>query len=150
MNVYLVHHSEALSPHVDPQRPLSNAGRAQAEWLADYAKSRQVAPGVIWHSGKLRARQTGEAFLRICNPFATFKLVRGLLPEDPTMWMENALSMEENDVLAVGHMPNLPAVARALGAVDPLPTNGMIAFERQDDGSYIESWRAQPSSPPIR
>lgn len=65
------------------------------------------------------------------------------------MWMENALAMEERDVMAVGHMPNLPALARALGAVDPLPTNGMIAFERRDDGRYIERWRAKPSSLPM-
>lgn len=86
MNVFLVHHADAVG-HLDPQRPLSAVGRAQADWVAAEAHRKGVKPAVIWHSGKLRARQTGEAFLLACNPFATFKMVRGLSPDDPVAWI---------------------------------------------------------------
>src|ERR1700674_2203169 len=106
MQVYLVHHAQAIGPDVDPQRPLSTEGRARAALLADQAKTAGFSPAAIWHSGKLRARQTAEPFLRL-NPFATFKMVRGLGPDDPPEMMRETLRRETRDVLLVGHMPNI-------------------------------------------
>jgi phosphohistidine phosphatase len=145
--IFLVHHADALGPAVDARRPLSRLGHAQAEWLAIQARARNVRPVAIWHSGKLRARETAEYFLRLCNPFAWFKMMRGLQPGDPTTWMEEALALEEDDVLVVGHLPHLPALARQLAAVD-VPLHGMICLERVDDGGYAERWRAQPPENP--
>src|SRR5438093_13777823 len=106
MTVILAHHADAVGPGVDPQRPLSATGRAQAEWLAEQARAAAFAPAAIWHSGKLRARQTAEAFYRLCNPFAEFKMVRGLLPDDPPEIIRDVLIGEERDILLVGHMPS--------------------------------------------
>lgn len=147
MNVFLVHHSNALDPGVDPQRPLSSSGRDQAEWLANHAHSQGAAPSLIWHSGKLRSKQTAETFLRICSPFAAFKMVRGLQPGDPTQWMVDALALEERDVLLVGHMPHLPELARQLAGIEAFPLNGMACLQRGEGRRYVEQWRAQP---PIR
>jgi len=91
VKVHLVHHANAVDSSVDPQRPLSSLGLTQAEWLARMASEAGVRPGTIWHSGKLRARQTAEAFLRACNPFAQFAMVRGLRPEDPPQWVRDVL-----------------------------------------------------------
>jgi phosphohistidine phosphatase SixA len=63
--VYLVHHGDAVSAAVDSQRPLSGQGREQVEALAKQAVTQQVRPAVIWHSGKLRARQTALAFRQL-------------------------------------------------------------------------------------
>lgn len=144
MFVYLVHHADAVGPGVDPQRPLSLHGLAQASWLAEEARARRARPASIWHSGKLRSRQTAEAFLRTCNPSAPFRAARGLLPDDPILWMENAIALEDHDLLIVGHIPHLPALTRALGALDPLPLNGMIAMERMAAGEYTQRWCLQP------
>lgn len=144
MFLYLVHHADAVGPRLDAQRPLSERGFAQAAWLAGEARSRRVRPAAIWHSGKLRSRQTAEAFLRACNPSATFRSVRGLLPGDPTVWMENALALEGQDVLLVGHIPHMPDLARQCGATELLPLHGMIAFERTAPVHYEERWRLQP------
>jgi len=144
MFLFLVHHADAVGPGVDPQRPLSLRGLAQAAWLAGQARGRKVKPATIWHSGKLRSRQTAEAFLRACNPSASFRAVRGLLPEDPIVWMENALALEDQDVLVVGHIPHLPALARSIGADDPLPLNGMLALERTGAVRFTQRWKLQP------
>ena len=141
MLVYLVHHANALGPEVDPQRPLSSAGLAQAAALAAAARDRGVKPAVIWHSGKLRARQTAEAFWRACSPFAEFKMVRGLRPEDPPDWMRDALEGEDRDVLMAGHMPHIAQLAAMLGSSQNFPLNGMIALERTGPGKYEERWR---------
>ena len=64
-------------------QPLSLTGRAWADRAALDAAGRGAHPAAIWHSGKLRARQTAEAFWRACNPLATFSAERGLQPGDP-------------------------------------------------------------------
>jgi phosphohistidine phosphatase len=119
MQVCLVHHADAVGPAEDPLRPLSELGHQQAERLAASARDRGVRPAAIWHSGKLRARQTAEAFLRACNPFAEFRMVRGLRPDDPPEWMRHELVAESRDVLLVGHMPSIAALARTLVRMRP-------------------------------
>jgi phosphohistidine phosphatase len=146
MNLFLVHHAEAVSPAVDPQRPLSRNGLAQADWLATQARDAGAKPAGIWHSGKLRSRQTAEAFWRTCNPFAAFKLVRGLRPDDPAAWMRDLLVGEHQDLMLVGHMPNLPELLRYLSGGDDFPLHGLVWLEQTPDGTFVEKWRTRPDA----
>src|SRR5437870_1173810 len=107
MRLYLVHHAEAVGPQVDAQRPLSPHGRVQADRLAAGARAAGAVPAAIFHSGKLRARQTAEAFYRHCNPLADFKMIRGLLPEDPPQYVRDLVTGEPRDLMLVGHMPGM-------------------------------------------
>jgi phosphohistidine phosphatase len=142
--VYLVHHAQALGPKEDPQQPLSLIGRAAADELAHAAATRGVRPQAIWHSGKLRSRQTAEAFWRTCNPLATFTAVRNLQPADPPEWMRDQLLAEQEPVLLVGHMPHLPRLLRLMvgDAADSsdFPTHGLVCLARTDS-IWIERWR---------
>src|SRR5690242_21671627 len=88
VHLYLVHHGDAVGPEVDPQRPLSLVGRAAVDLLATQAARRGVRPAVVWHSGKLRSKQTTEAFWRACNPLAEFAATRDLQPGDPPGWIQ--------------------------------------------------------------
>lgn len=147
--VYLVHHAAAVGPKEDPQQPLSLTGRMAVDALALEAKRRGVAPAAIWHSGKLRARQTGEAFWRACNPLATFRAVRGLQPGDPPEWVRDQLLAEDAAVMIVGHMPHLPALLRlmtvARGEDAPFPPHGLVCLARETD-NWVEQWRIEPGS----
>jgi phosphohistidine phosphatase len=143
--IYLVHHADAVEPGADPQRPLSPAGRAHAETLATEAAARGVKPVAIWHSGKLRARQTAEPFLRLCNPLAEFSAIRGLQPSDPPEWIRDLVIGEVRELMLVGHMPNLPRVLTLLvrGSEPPVlgfPMHGAIALE-PSGGLWVERWR---------
>jgi phosphohistidine phosphatase SixA len=95
------------------------------------------APAAIWHSGKLRARQTAELFLAL-NPFAEFKMIRGLRPDDPPEIMIGALAEEARDLVLVGHLPYLPALRQRLTATasrSPVfPRHGLVLVERTADG----------------
>jgi len=146
MFLFLVHHADAVGPDVDSQRPLSSLGRTQAEAMAARAKEAGCAPAVIWHSGKLRARQTAEAYYRLCNPFAEFKMIRGLLPEDPPQYVRDLVVGETRDMLAAGHMPNIRSVLAALDRRAALfPLHGVVALESTDEGrTWTERWRAAP------
>lgn len=144
----LVHHGDAVGPDVDPQRPLSTLGHHQVERLADEIRQRGVRPAAVWHSGKLRARQTAEAFWRACNPLAEFVAVRGLQPADPVDWMRDALLKEVRDVLVVGHVPHLPRLMRVLLAGDEeaqiaFPPHGVVAIEVTEAGNCVERWRLE-------
>jgi len=140
--IYLVHHADAVGPDVDSQRPLSATGRLHADQLAQRARDRGVAPAVIWHSGKLRARQTAEAFWRACNPLAQFAAIRGLQPTDPPEWIRDVLTDEARDVMLVGHMPSLPRIVALLtgNPREEFPLHGLVALEF-DSGAWIEKYR---------
>jgi phosphohistidine phosphatase len=105
-----------------------------------------VKPAVIWHSGKLRAKQTAEAFWRRCNPLSTFAAVRGLQPTDPTTWIVDAVLAESKDIMLVGHFPHLPQLlahflsGRQGSTPVPFPMNGMVALEELNE-RWIEAWR---------
>ena len=145
--ILLVHHGEAADPIVDAQRALTVAGRAAVERLAREAAGRGVAPVEIWHSGKLRARQTGEAFRLACNPLAAFTMVRGLQPADPSDILADRLAGETRDLLLVGHLPHIARLLlRLLGVGEDVefPLHGMVALEPDPVGEptrWREVWR---------
>ena len=147
--IYLIHHGEAADPQVDAQRPLTPAGRAAVGDLAARAKDRGAVPVEIWHSGKLRARQTGEEFRAVCNPLSGFSMVRGLQPVDPSDIMADRLVGEQRDVMLVGHMPHIARLLRRLvgriGAEDQIqfPRHGLVALLSDDGGhTWREAWRS--------
>ena len=143
MRLYLVHHADAVGPDVDPQRPLSSHGAAHAAAVAEKAKLSGCAPAAIWHSGKLRARQTADPFLRVCQPFAEFKMVRGLLPDDPPALIQDTLQHETRDVMLVGHMPHMASLLQVLtGEPRQFPLHGIVALERNGE-KWEERWRAE-------
>ena len=132
--LYLVHHADALDAGVDPQRPLSSEGRTHALRLASALASRGVRPAAIWHSGKLRARQTADAFRTACSPAAEFAAVRGLQPSDPPEWIRDRVAGEARDIMLVGHFPSLPRILHLLvtgtndGGADEFPQHGVVAL----------------------
>ena len=145
MNLYLVHHGDAVGPDVDTQRPLSPVGRANVDRLADLAARRGARPDVVWHSGKLRAKQTAEAFWRSCNALAEFSATRDLQPNDSPQWIRDRLVEETRDILIAGHFPHLPRLLALLKGPGPemdFPPHGVVALATEDDGeTWKEIWR---------
>jgi phosphohistidine phosphatase len=148
MRVYLVHHGVAVDPAVDPGRPLSPEGRAGVDALAAQAAGRGIRPAVVWHSGKLRAKQTAESYWRACNALASFSASRDLQPGDSPIWMRDRLKGETEDILIAGHYPHLPRLLSLMltgrddGSVG-FPVNGIVALETRDGGeTWVETWRA--------
>ena len=136
MRAYFVHHADAVGPEVDPQRPLSAIGWQQAETIAAALRDANAKPAAIWHSGKLRSRQTAEVCLRVVNPFAQFMMIRGLRPEDPPEWLRDELAAETRDVLLVGHMPHIARLVAMLSPGYAIPVHGSVTLERRDDGGW--------------
>jgi phosphohistidine phosphatase len=145
--LYLVHHADALDAAVDPQRPLSDGGRGHALRLATELAGRGARPDVIWHSGKLRARQTAEAFRTACNPMAQFAAIRGLQPSDPPEWIRDRVAGDTREIMLVGHFPSLPRILHLLvsgmndGGADEFPQHGVVALVPVENRWTVE-WKA--------
>jgi phosphohistidine phosphatase len=141
--LFLVHHGDAVGPEVDPRRPLSPAGSSAVERLAEKSAKMGAQPAVVWHSGKLRAKQTAEIFWRSCNALAEFSAARDLQPGDPPAWMRDRVRHEPRDLLLAGHFPNLPGLLRLLVPDAPsFPPHGIVALQTDDDGeTWRELWR---------
>jgi phosphohistidine phosphatase len=143
--IVLVHHGDAVGPSVDPMRPLSSPGRAATDRIAAAVASRGVKPDAIWHSGKLRARQTAEIFWNACNALAPLTAERGLLPDDPPQWMRDRLRGEPRTIMIVGHMPYLPRLLVLLTGDQQavsFPLHGCVAVEA-DGNQWNEIWRIE-------
>jgi len=146
VHLYLVHHGDAVGPQVDPRRPLSAVGQASVDRLAELAAKRGVRPDVVWHSGKLRAKQTAEAFWRACNALAELSATRDLQPADPPSWLRDRLRGESRDILVAGHFPHLPGLLALLRGGDDtvveFPLHGLVVLRTDDDGAtWTEEWR---------
>lgn len=132
---------------MDPRRPLSPDGLAAVERLAARAAERGVQPAAVWHSGKLRAKQTAEAFWRSCNALAEFSASRDLQPDDPPGWFRDRLRGETRDLLIAGHFPHLPRLLGLLlnrdEASGAFPPHGMVTLVSDDEGeTWRELWRS--------
>ena len=146
MRVYLVHHGVAVGPEEDPRRPLSAVGLANAARVAAKAAALGARPEVVWHSGKLRAKQTAQEFWRACNALAEFSVSKNLQPDDPPQWIRDRLRAESRDIAIAGHFPHLPRLLALLtsggeAGVD-FPINGVVALVTDDEGgTWRELWR---------
>jgi phosphohistidine phosphatase len=153
VNLFLVHHGEAVLPDVDARRPLSPQGHLAVAHAAAEAAARGARPDVVWHSGKLRARQTAEVFWRTCNALAEFAATRDLQPEDPPGRFRDRLRGEARDVLIAGHFPHLPKLLALLigpsgssghsPSTESFPPHGVVALTSDDGRTWREVWRIE-------
>jgi phosphohistidine phosphatase len=155
MHLFLMHHGEAVGPEVDPRRPLSAAGTASVERVAAIAAANGARPDIVWHSGKLRAKQSAEALWRVCNALAELSATRDLQPDDPPQWMRDRLRGEARDIALAGHFPYLPRLLALLvtggEAGVSFPPHGLVALRSDDSGeTWKEMWRVEAESEPGR
>ncbi len=148
MWLYLIHHGVAVGPEEDARRPLSNVGAAGAARMAAKAAALGAKPDLVWHSGKLRAKQTAQEFWRACNALSEFSVSKDLQPDDPPQWMRDRLRGETRNIAIAGHFPHLPRLLALLVAggeagVD-FPINGIVALVTNDEGeTWREIWRIE-------
>jgi phosphohistidine phosphatase len=108
-----------------------------------------VHPKVVWHSGKLRARQTAELYWKSCNALAEFSATKDLQPDDPPMFLRDRLHGETRDILVAGHFPHLPRLLALLlnDTQVQFPAHGIVALVStvaDTTEKWRELWRLTP------
>jgi phosphohistidine phosphatase len=154
VQLYLVQHGKAKPKDEDPERTLTEEGRAEVEGVARFlAPSLSAQRAVIYHSGKARARQTAHA-LTAAFPSAALEEVGGLGPmDDPLIWAQR-LAEGEGDVVLVGHLPHLGRLAGLLLAGSPeeqpvsFSNGGVVCLRRNAEGRWTLVWSVVPTLVP--
>ena len=143
MRLYIVQHGDSVPKNIDPDRPLSDRGRADIQRLTEWLSSHNVQIGQILHSGKTRAKETAEILQPLLNFPAQIYEGQGLAPNDSPETFLYQLVDPKKDTLVAGHMPFVArTVSQALtGAPDRQLVEfvpGSIAGLERSDGA---SWR---------
>jgi len=114
MKLYLVQHGKAKSKEEDLSRPLSQEGVNESEKMADFLTQISIKVPRIYHSSKLRARQTAGIFAGHLKPRDGLEEREGLAPnDDPLIWKE-CLRAENKYLMLIGHLPHLSRLASLL------------------------------------
>lgn len=148
MTLYLVQHGEATSSEEDPDRPLTDAGRAAVRRTAAFLASRTIRIRSIHHSGKTRARQTAE-IIRDTLRHPTLDTLGGIAPNDDPGETAEWVAEQEDGAMLVGHLPHLSRLASHLLTRDPdrqiiaFRNAGIVALERTG-GDWRVAWIVTP------
>ena len=120
MDIYLVQHAQAKSIEQDPMRPLSEEGLSNIGRVAAHAARLRLSVDHIYHSGKLRAKQTAEILARHLGVADKVETKKGLDPSDSVTsirdWLGQMSSEGMRSVVIVGHLPFLDKLASLLVA----------------------------------
>jgi phosphohistidine phosphatase len=152
MQLYLVQHGEAKPEHEDPQRGLTEQGRATVEQVARFLEPLKLTPRLIEHSDKLRARQTAEILAARLYPPQGTRQVAGIAPNDPVQSMLERLKQETETLMIVGHLPYLSRLVSGLLGLplDHLAVRfrmgGIVRLGRDENGQWAIEWAIPPEA----
>ena len=150
MALFLVQHGKSLSKEKDPDQGLSREGLAETEAMAALAAENNVQVMRIIHSGKKRALQTAEIFVKALEPEAGIIKGAGLAPLDDVTIFASTLNNEEN-ILVVGHLPFMERLVSYLvtgsseKAVIKFQNSGIICLDTEDASEpWFITWALFP------
>jgi phosphohistidine phosphatase len=150
MRLYIVQHGDSVPKDIDPDRPLSDRGRADIQRLTEWLSSHNVQVVQILHSGKTRAKETAEILRPLLKSPGQIYERQGLAPNDSPEAFIYQLGDPKKDTLVAGHMP---FVARTVSqALTGAPDRQLVEFvpgsiagiERSDSASWRLFMFARP------
>lgn len=113
MDLYLVQHAKAKSEEEDPLRPLSAQGYRDITKTAKFLSNLHHNINRIYHSGKLRAKQTAEVLAEVLK-ISNLAEMKGLNPLDEPEIVADEIAKEQSSIVIVGHLPHLGKLASLL------------------------------------
>jgi phosphohistidine phosphatase len=150
MPIYLVQHGKSRSKDLDPERGLSDEGRAETEKMAELAGSYGLHVSAIKHSGKKRALQTAGIFAKALRPEDGIAELKGINPMDDPAVLGGVIETAR-DWMIVGHLPFLARLVSYLiiGSTEKpvfqFQNSGIVCLDRDpDEGDWIIKWALIP------
>jgi len=150
MFLYLVQHAEAKREEEDPARDLTAKGRQDLKRVANYVGKLNLAVSQVFHSGKTRAVSTAEILAGSLKPAPGVSETTGLAPlDDPESWA-GRISIGDENIMLVGHLPHLAKLAALLISGDQengvvnFKMGGMVCLRRLEAGQWRVEWMLIP------
>ncbi|MCF7935733.1 MAG: phosphohistidine phosphatase SixA [Synergistales bacterium] len=151
MLLYLIQHGYALPKDQDAGRPLSEEGRIDVGRVARFLVHSRADFGAIWHSTKLRARETAEIVAEVFPVDLEEK--GGLEPRASVGPWKEGVEHYGRDLCIVGHLPFLERFASLLllgeeGYRPVLFSPGSAICLEQSEGEWHIQFAVHPA--PLR
>lgn len=149
MRLYLVQHGEAKSELIDPKRPLTERGRQDVAKVAKFVASHGARVQTIWHSTKLRAKETAEIMAEAIKPTEGLIERKDLAPSDPVEGVGTELETIGTDLMIASHLPFLMRLSSQLlvgndsHAIIGFRQGGVVCLEHTS-GSWSVAWIVVP------
>ena len=156
MMLYLMQHAQAVPEEVDAQRPLSPEGREAIGRVAARAAQLALPVAHIYHSGKLRARQTAEVLGEALHLESVAEELDGLGPKAHAEPLARWLRVETQKqtvggMVLVSHQPLLERLASLLLTGDEemgvvlIQYAALVALAPKGDGKHFAvQWMLTP------
>ncbi len=159
MKLYLVRHGQAAEPHQDPERGLTDKGKADGGKVGAAVAEKSVTISRTLHSPKKRARETAEILASFVMADGEVEDTDGLLPDDePGVWAKriSELAGESegdlmSDLMLVGHLPYMELLTSLLTTGEEHKTS--VIFEtaavvclKGSGGEWTLEWKVTPGT----
>jgi len=148
--LYLMRHAEAAPGSPDRARPLTPAGRRQAQAMASLLRRMDIRPVAIWHSGRVRAAQSAQIVATALKDKPRVAEQAGLDPDSRVKPVVRAISRTRGDLLIVGHEPHLGKLAtrllagQKLAALLDFPKAGVACLTCGRGDKWVLDWLIPP------
>jgi len=147
MKLYLIQHGLSLSEEQDPQKPLSEEGKAETQKMARFIKAENIRVASIWHSKKMRAIETVQIISQVIEG-VNIKERHDLNPNDVVTNIKEEIETIKEDIMIIGHLPFLQKLTSLLlfGNEEndsiTFKNSGVICLEYQEKWKLL--WEITP------
>ena len=150
MLLYLVRHGEALSQAEDPHRGLSKEGHSNVQKIAGLFSPKQVSIEEIYHSKKLRAKQTASILSSAFAPSIPLQTLEELDPEATIQPVVERINTTSKNIMLVGHNPFMETLAAYLLSnqtkkpILQFSAGSIACLRRNSPSDWILYWALDP------
>jgi phosphohistidine phosphatase len=151
MKLYLIQHGEAKSEAEDPERSLTEKGKGEVISISRVASGLNINPSQIYHSGKLRAKQTAEIIASALKiPNLSVQATQGLNPNDEIRPWADRFSKEKEDLMMVRHLPFLEKLTSFLlcgnenARLVMFRYGAIVCLDQKEDKAWAVRWILTP------
>ncbi len=150
MKLFLIQHAQAKNKEEDPQRPLTDEGKANIKKVAQHVARTIPEIAEIWHSEKLRAKQTAQILAEVLKISDKLKECPGLTPNDTVGPVKERLMEIKENLAIVGHLPFLEKLASTLlshsqeASIISFAMAGIVCLNRDQENNWSVEWMITP------
>ena len=150
MKLFLIQHAQAKNKEEDPQRPLTDKGKANIKKVAQHVARTVPEIAELWHSEKLRAQQTAQILAEVLKISDKLKEYPGLTPNDNIVPIKERLMEAKENLAIVGHLPFLDKLASILlchsqeARIISFTMGGIVCLNRDQENNWSVEWMITP------